>query len=323
MKISVVIPTYNSAATIKATLDSVMAQTASPHEILVMDDGSTDNTLALLKGYEGRITIFSQLNQGVAQARNVLCRHVRGDLVAFLDHDDVWHPNYLAAQQSLFEKYPAAVAFFTGHENFQGYDNYNWSKSSSSRPSPVEIIKPIRFLNWYHTAPGPFVSMSFCCVPRKWLGELGDQPFCPQLSGVDDYHLLHLLLLHGPIIYDSTPLVAYRITRGAQSANLLKAVLQSIKSLELLRPYYAGVPDTDLRNEFKKAFASQRREFAKILMGTGRSPEARQQLRLSLKESSDFPTLAKSGVMLLLTCLPKRFQPTWPSEWKISHSQPC
>lgn len=308
--------------TIKTTLDSVMSQTVLPCEILVMDDGSTDDTMALLKGYEGRITIFCQSNQGVAQARNVLCQHARGDLVAFLDHDDIWHPNYLAVQQNLFEKHPTGAAFFTGHENFQGYDNYNWSKSPSGSPSLIEIIEPIRFLNWYHTASGPFVSMSFCCVPRKLLGELGDQPFCPQLSGVDDYHLLHLLLLHGPIIYDATSLVAYRITREAQSANLLKAVLQAIHSLELLKPRYAGLSDINLRDEFKKAFASQRREFAKVLMGAGRSSEARQQLTLSLKESNDFRSLAKSTKILVQTYLPKSFQPAWPSEWKTSHSGP-
>src|ERR1035438_3408854 len=105
MKISVIIPAYNAAATIKATLEAVLSQTVSPHEVLVFDDGSTDNTADLLESYKPRVTVFRQSNQGAAHARNFLCAQARNDMLAFLDADDIWHPRYLEVQQRLIERH--------------------------------------------------------------------------------------------------------------------------------------------------------------------------------------------------------------------------
>src|SRR5262245_6496134 len=102
MKVSVAIPTYNSARFIQTTLKSVLSQSVAPNEILVVDDGSTDETVAILSSYGSSIRVIRQSNQGVAAARNALARHVNGDLVAFLDHDDLWHPRYLETQCSSF-----------------------------------------------------------------------------------------------------------------------------------------------------------------------------------------------------------------------------
>src|SRR4051794_23550692 len=124
MKVSALIPTYNSAATIRGTLDSVLAQTAPADEILVMDDGSTDSTVSILESYRPRITVLQQRNGGVAQARNMLCARATGELLPFLDHDDFWHPDYLKTQRQLFPNHPRPVAFFTGHATLYGAGNY-------------------------------------------------------------------------------------------------------------------------------------------------------------------------------------------------------
>jgi hypothetical protein len=232
----------------------------------------------------------------------------------------VWHPDYLATQQKLFRTHPEGAAFFTGHDNFYGHSNYDWKNASSVSPSAIEVIAPLDFFRRYHKAPGPFASMSFVCVPKHVLHELGPEPFCPQVSGVDDYHLLHKLLLLGPIVYDPIPLVAYRITGGAQSASLLKAVEKAVRALESLEPLYKKQPDSQLRSAFDEAFAAQRREYGKVLMGTGKPDQARKQFRLSLTQSCNPKSLLKSLALLFLTGVPNRFQPRWPSEWKVSHS---
>ena len=72
MKISVVIPTYNSARVIRLTLDSVLRQTVAPHEILVLDDGSKDETVSILNSYGSKVSVIQQPNRGVAAARNEL-----------------------------------------------------------------------------------------------------------------------------------------------------------------------------------------------------------------------------------------------------------
>src|SRR5665213_896682 len=118
MKISVLIPCYNASKTIDATLSSVFAQTIQPDEILVLNDGSTDDTLARLEKYKNRVTILSQENAGAAEARNRLVQKARGAILAFLDADDLWHPSYLEVQKRLINAHPGAIAYFTWHDDF-------------------------------------------------------------------------------------------------------------------------------------------------------------------------------------------------------------
>ena len=93
MRISVVIPVYNGQAYLAETLDSVFAQTLPPHEVIVVDDGSTDASPEILRRYGDRITVIRQENQGVAAARNAGLARVTGEAIAFLDQDDLWPPD--------------------------------------------------------------------------------------------------------------------------------------------------------------------------------------------------------------------------------------
>lgn len=96
--ISVIIPAFNAAATIRATLDSVAGQSSPPLDVVVVDDGSTDGTAAIAEQYAGRLPHLSVIrvaNGGVSRARNVGIAASRGDLIAPIDSDDVWHPRFL------------------------------------------------------------------------------------------------------------------------------------------------------------------------------------------------------------------------------------
>lgn len=100
--VSVIVPAYNGAAYIGDALDSVLAQRYRPIEIVVVDDGSTDETPSVLAGYAGRITTIRQPHSGnVARPRNVAIRRARGALLAFLDADDLWLPYKLETQMAL------------------------------------------------------------------------------------------------------------------------------------------------------------------------------------------------------------------------------
>src|SRR5271165_7143352 len=96
--ISVVIPTYNYGRYVPQAVESVLAQTFKDFEIIVVDDGSTDDTPQQLEPYQDRIRVHKQANQGVSAARNAGVRLARAALVAFLDADDVWHPRKLEIQ---------------------------------------------------------------------------------------------------------------------------------------------------------------------------------------------------------------------------------
>ena len=92
-KVSVVIPVYNGARTIGRALESVFGQTFRDFEIIVVNDGSTDDTASVLAGYGDRIQVVSQSNRGVSAARNAGLRVSVGEYLVFLDDDDEWMPD--------------------------------------------------------------------------------------------------------------------------------------------------------------------------------------------------------------------------------------
>ena len=107
-KVSVVIAVYNGVPYLKKALDSVLAQTHPAHEIIVIDDGSTDETPRLLTSYGNKIITQRFANAGVATAMNRGLELATGDYVAFLDHDDVWFRDKLKKQVEAMERYPEA-----------------------------------------------------------------------------------------------------------------------------------------------------------------------------------------------------------------------
>ncbi|WP_149538483.1 glycosyltransferase family 2 protein [Siccirubricoccus phaeus] len=110
--ISVVIPSYNRAALIGETLESVLGQSQPPAEVIVVDDGSTDGTQAVLESFGPRITWFGIPNSGQHVAMNTGLRRARGELVAFCDSDDLWLPDHLARLGRLFLLEPGVTAAF-------------------------------------------------------------------------------------------------------------------------------------------------------------------------------------------------------------------
>jgi glycosyltransferase involved in cell wall biosynthesis len=112
--ISVVIPAYNSAAHIGRAIDSVLAQTQPPAEIIVVDDGSTDDTPRIVQGYGDQVRRIEQANAGASAARNTGILAARGDWIALLDADDEWLPTKLALQTAILQRYPH-LSWVTGN----------------------------------------------------------------------------------------------------------------------------------------------------------------------------------------------------------------
>jgi glycosyltransferase involved in cell wall biosynthesis len=312
MRISVVIPAYNAAATIGATVESALAQTVVPDEILVMDDGSTDDTFSRLQVYQSRITILRQRNGGVAHARNCLCARAGGEIIAFLDADDVWHPRYLEVQCGALERYPRAVASFTGHVSFHGSGPYAWNGQTLAKTPDFEVIEPLNFLGRYNRSPGPFGSPTYCCIRKRVLTRMGEEPFPVKVSGGDDFFLMNMLPFHGPVVYTDQPFAAYRVTPGSISSNRLKSVELGVNALAMLVATYRSHPEAAFVKVFDQAFASKRRQYAKYLMGAGRIAEARGQLRSSLTNAGGALSIAKSLGVLFTTFMPARLGPRWP-----------
>ncbi len=115
--ISVVIPLYNKESQIANTIHSVLVQTWQNCEIVIVNDGSTDRSVDVVKSIkDSRIRIVQQTNAGVSAARNRGIKEASGELIAFLDADDEWKPDYLSTQMRLVEKYPQCDVFATNYE---------------------------------------------------------------------------------------------------------------------------------------------------------------------------------------------------------------
>ncbi|MCA0230352.1 MAG: glycosyltransferase family 2 protein [Bacteroidetes bacterium] len=112
----VVIPLYNKENFIKKTLESVLSQTYTQFEIIIVDDGSSDNSLSVVgELIDSRIRIFTQENRGVSAARNFGIEKAKNEYIAFLDADDLWLPDYLETIKCMIEQYPQAGVFATGY----------------------------------------------------------------------------------------------------------------------------------------------------------------------------------------------------------------
>ena len=106
-KISVVIPLYNKGFIISETLNSVLAQTFTDFEVIIVNDGSTDNGFEIVSQFsDNRIQLFQQENKGAAAARNLGIEKATGELIAFLDADDYWYPNHLEELHKLYIDFP-------------------------------------------------------------------------------------------------------------------------------------------------------------------------------------------------------------------------
>ncbi len=118
--VSVIIPTFNHGRFIGNAIQSVLAQTCPITEVLVVDDGSTDDTLTVVMGFGEQVGYIKQANAGVCAARNAGIRNTRGELIAFLDADDTWRPEKIAKQVSIFEADPEIGLVHCGMREVDG-----------------------------------------------------------------------------------------------------------------------------------------------------------------------------------------------------------
>jgi len=308
MKFSVLIPAYNAAATIKQTLDSVLSQTEPPGEILVFDDGSKDNTSVILESYKPLISVFHQTNHGVAYARNFLCQQAWGDVLAFLDADDTWHPSYLEAQMKMMQQQPDAVAWYMEHEDLVGFGEFKWPKEADSQPINAELIQPATFLTRYDKTPLSF-GMSSCCIRKGVVSELGQEPF--RVSGAEDAFFHNTFPLLGPVAYTTARRAVFRISESTLSSNRLRVSVLVVEAFKILDEIYKKKASLDLYRVFRTVHAARRRNCGKYLMGAARIREARQQFMAAARLCPRPASFVKSAGLYFSTWLPRSLQPRW------------
>jgi len=151
MRFSVVIPLYNKEHYIVNTIQSVLNQTFQDYELIVVDDGSKDNSYEVAKTvHSERINLIHQENQGVAVARNTGVENANGEYIAFLDADDCWYPNYLQVLSDLIDQFPESDIFVTSYRIVMGNERYHFSAHLSDEPTLLQSYW-VTFKNAYDT----------------------------------------------------------------------------------------------------------------------------------------------------------------------------
>lgn len=210
MRVSTVIAAYNSERTIAQAIDSALAQQCNDHEIVVVNDGSTDHTAAVLAGYQDRIRVMNQPNRGAGAARNAGAAQARGKYIAFLDADDSWLPGKLDRMLGAIERNPAASLAFSEYTTFSNTGVEYGDSSLGHAPSMAELME----------VSLPPILMSTWLSPRELFERSGgfDAAF-KNGQGFEDSWLLLILRELGEFIYLPEALTRYRIDEKGENAD--------------------------------------------------------------------------------------------------------
>ena len=173
LSVSVVIPVFNAESYIERALDSILQQTSPADEIIVVDDGSTDQTAVKIKKYEPYITYLYQKNSGANEARNLGIQRAFADWVAFLDADDCWMPDKLGCHRALHQQYPDLIWSFSDYRVIKYGRNYKQS-SHTDRPILKYLKENAYFENYMQVyAAGISVSMITLFIKKTILIQTG------------------------------------------------------------------------------------------------------------------------------------------------------
>ncbi len=235
--VSVIIPTYNRGAMLKEAVDSILAQDYRDFELIVVDDGSTDSTPKILNTYQNDVTVIRRNNLGVSSARNAGIRAASGQLIAFLDSDDLWMPLKLSKQIEFFNANPEALICQTEEI---------WIRNSV-RVNPKKRHKKVSGMIFEPSLKLCLVSPSAVMMKRSLFETVG--LFDESLPACEDYDLWLRISCKYPIHLIDTPLIIKRgghVDQLSRLPGLDKFRIQSLKNIiesNLLSPvqYNAAV----------------------------------------------------------------------------------
>jgi glycosyltransferase involved in cell wall biosynthesis len=252
--VSVIIPAYNSAATIRRALDSVIEQTAPVHEIIVVDDGSQDDLESVVRLYAGRVHYVHKPNGGAASARNLGIDIATGSIIAFLDADDYWEPHKLARQCDIFRKYPEVGV--VGSCVFQQVPGCERSEIRKAVPLDQVLV-----------CTGPNVLRTGC---QLWTGTvairrdvLGEHRFDTDLKTAEDRDMWIRLVAESPVYVLAEPLATAVLEPGSLSRTNIDRDFSSM--LRVVHRYQAFLSTDDLRSSESDIY----RRWAGVLMSEG------------------------------------------------------
>jgi glycosyltransferase involved in cell wall biosynthesis len=213
--ISVVIPCYNGRKYLAEAIDSALHQTHANKEVIVVDDGSTDDSAEIMAGYHGRIQVVQQKNQGLPAARNAGIRVSKGDLIAFLDADDWWAPTFLEKTAHALSSNSAVMAY-SGWQNIGAPPPFH----EPHIPEDYEQALPSKAIRLFRSTGWP---VHAALTRRDAIFTAG--LFNTKLDSCEDFDLWLRIALNQPIVRVPEVLAYYRFHPGQMTRNEAKNAL--------------------------------------------------------------------------------------------------
>ena len=207
--VSVIIPVYNSEKFIEKAINSVLSQSYQAFEILVIDDGSIDSSRSIISKYESKLTYLYQNNAGVSAARNLGIKHSQGELIAFLDSDDTWHPDKLKIQVEVYENNPSVSLIHT-------LADWNGQFNDFEVISHEEI--KVEENNFSNIFLNPYLMPTTVMVPKKTIDAVG--VFDTNLPTAEDVDFFLRCCYQKKVILISNFLVHMTANEGSLSDDL-------------------------------------------------------------------------------------------------------
>jgi glycosyltransferase involved in cell wall biosynthesis len=275
VRASLIIPTFNHARFLGAAIDSALTQTLGAVDVIVVDDGSTDETPAVLERYAGRVRVLRQPNRGLSAARNAGLAAARGTFVAFLDADDIMAPTKLAAQLAVLERSPA-IGWTYCDVLMETVATGATTRASERFGYAARALDGWLFPELIH---GNFIPAIAPLVRRTALETAGG--FDERLTALEDWDMWLRLSLIAEARYTPAVLVTYRVRPGGMSedrARMDKSRFQVLDKINRTRP----VALESLGNAGRRIIADMHNWLGKEAYASGDWREARRRFAASV-----------------------------------------
>jgi teichuronic acid biosynthesis glycosyltransferase TuaG len=310
--VSIIMPAYNASRHIAESVQSVLAQTYPHWELLVVDDGSTDDTAEVVHRFvasDARVRYFSRPNGGQAAARNTGLREARGDLVAFLDADDLWLPEKLESQLAVLDSTGAHLVYCDG---YVFYDDGSPDRADffAVVPGAADAATMLRLLYAYNRIPTLSV-----VVRREALDRVGMFDESRRIQNCEDYDLWLRMARAGCSFY-GMPEKLMRYRRHAQSTTYRES--RMLRPMVEVARKHADCLD---RRETRRKIRERYRDVITTLLAEGDIAGARESMR-------EFAAWDRRGLVtacqrILLRLSPGSFkrvsrQYLYPAEWHLT-----
>lgn len=267
--VSVVMNCYNSSRFLREAIDSVYAQTYDSWEIVLWDDGSTDDSRAIARAYDGRLRLFEGRHVGLGPARNLALAECCGDMVAFLDCDDVWMPRKLERQAPLFDDPGVALAFC---------DAYVIDERGRRLSRMFEAAPPARGRVFPQLMVSNFIPLVAAMVRRSVFADVGT---FRELSYAEEYDLFLRIAADHSVDYVDEPLANYRVhlSNFSHKGDVVYREALQIREEWLGR---IGPDDPAISTQIRRLLWEAHADYGWWLLMQGRNRDARRQASASL-----------------------------------------